>query len=118
MKYIYMTEDSANHNDTIVMFKAGYTKHPQVRRGQLKQAARRVGVTESINMTISTHIAIVPDDTAKFVEAYILNKIRLMPSAVKVSREFFHISIEDREECYSNLEKWVNEALSQVARYS
>lgn len=118
MKYIYMTEDNATHNDTMVLFKAGYTKHPQIRRGQLKQAARRVGVVESVNMTISAHIAIVPDDTAKIVEAYVLHRIGLMPSAVKVSREFFHISVGDREECYNSLDKWVEEALTAVARYS
>ena len=122
MKYIYMAEDNiyaplCDSNDT-VLFKVGQTKHPQIRRGQLKQAGRRVGITNPIHLTIAHYVAEVPEDMASLVEAYVLHRVKLMPSTQVISREFVYISYHDREECYNSLAKWVEEALTAVPRHA
>ena len=118
--YIYMTEDTMytplySDKNTLIPFKAGYSIHPTVRGGQLKQAARRAHIEQEINMCIKRHIVEVPQNMVLMVEGYILHRIKLMPSARPLSKEFVMISIADRQYCYDHMAEWVEEALHAKA---
>jgi hypothetical protein len=113
--YIYMTEDTPKTIATEhYIFKAGYSKHPQLRGGQMRQAARRAGIAGDVEMKIEHHaINLYTEDKAltHFVEGYVLGKISSLPSVERFSREFFFISWKDREYCYQHLQEWVDEAM-------
>ncbi len=113
--YIYMTEDTIRTPLTeSYIFKAGYSKHPQYRGGQMKQAARRAGVVGEVYMKVESYIVDLHTDDkefAIFVEGYVLDKITSLKSAEHISREFFIIGWSDREYCYQHLTEWVNEAM-------
>ena len=52
MLYIYMSEDTMHTPLTGgCIFKAGYSKHPILRGGQLKQAARRT-IGQEVNISM------------------------------------------------------------------
>lgn len=112
--YIYMTEDRVSDKYAeSVIFKAGYTKHPKQRSGQLKQAARRT-IGQEVSMKICNYyIAIHTDNKAdtRFIEQYVLRRIMRRPTVHKLSKEFCTISPKQRQYCYEHLEIWVTEAM-------
>ncbi len=57
MLYIYMSEDTMHTpiTDTVI-FKAGFSKHPLIRGGQLKQAARRT-IGQEVHMCVHNRYA-------------------------------------------------------------
>ena len=124
--YIYMTEDNKHaamgaHGKTKVYFKVGYSKHPVMRGGQMKQAARRTLGFEINTMRVAIYTAPLSSDDknlALFVESFVLNKVMHMPSTVilKKGKEFMRISIADRARCYKALPNWVAEAEAQYIR--
>lgn len=117
--FVYMAEDNmyapiygVNEGHVLIPFKVGYSKNPVRRGGQLKQAARRDNLQVEINMRVKHYTAEIPRDKVALVEAYLLHRVRLMPSAQPLTREFFMISVADREECYKHMAQWVAEALN------
>ena len=117
--FVYMAEDnihapiySEHEKHIMIPFKVGYSKDPTRRGGQLKQAARRDNLKVEINMCIKRYTMEIPHDKVLLVEAYLLHRVRLMPSAQPLTREFFMISVADREECYKHMTQWVTEALN------
>ena len=119
MLYIYMSEDTMHTpiSDTIT-FKAGFSKHPVIRGGQLKQAARRT-IGQEVNMRVRDHYAPCNTDNrkeAEYIERYILRMIARRPSAVKLSPEFFSISVEDRAYCYKHLRLWIGTARQRMRK--
>ena len=128
MLYIYMSEDDKvtmlKHEyfneplPPIVIFKAGFSKHPLIRGGQLKQAARRT-IGQEVNMRVRDHYAPCNTDNrkeAEYIERYILKMIARRPSAVKLSPEFFSISREDRAYCYKHLRLWIGTARQRMRK--
>lgn len=118
--YIYMAEDTMyaplyDDENTLIPFKAGYSIHPAIRGGQLKQAAHRAHIEQEIHMRIKHHIMEVPLNMVLIVEGYILHRIKSMPSARSLSKEFVMISIADRQYCYDHMAEWVEEALRAKA---
>ena len=117
MLYIYMSEDTFRTLlDDKVVFKAGYSKHPLIRGGQLKQAARRT-IGQEVHMCVHDHYAPCNTDNrkeAEYIERYILKMIARRPSAVKLSPEFFSISREDRAYCYKHLRLWIGTARQKM----
>lgn len=113
MLYIYMSEDTMYTPLTEkCIFKAGFSKHPVLRGGQLKQAARRT-IGQEVNMRVRDHYAPCKTDNrkeAEYIERYILKMIARRPSAVNLSPEFFSISEEDRSYCYRHLRLWIDAA--------
>ena len=120
MNYIYMTEDNKRalrglHGNKKVFLKIGYSKHPIIRGGQMRQASRRALGFEIDTMKIKTHIFPLMDDTpelALFVESFVIRKALQMNSASRLakSKEFIKLSIADRERCYNALALWVSKA--------
>ena len=119
MLYIYMSEDTMyTPLDRGCIFKAGFSKHPILRGGQLKQAARRT-IGQEVNMRVRDHYAPCNTDDrkeAEYIERYILKMIARRPSAVNLSPEFFSISIEDREYCYKHLRIWIGTARQRMRK--
>lgn len=122
MTYIYMSEDRAHRmqilldepqNSTeMVLFKVGQSIDPHRRGGQLRQAGKRAGITEDINMVVRTYVAQCGTDNpiiVRKIEQYILRKVAQRPSALRITNEFFRISIADRAYCYEHLTQWVEE---------
>ena len=119
MLYIYMSEDTMHTPLTGgCIFKAGYSKHPLIRGGQLKQAARRT-IGQEVNMRVRDHYAPCNTDNrkeAEYIERYILRMIARRPSAVNLSPEFFSISTEDRAYCYKHLRIWIGTARQRMRK--
>lgn len=126
MLYIYMSEDNMYAQiegldqapSVPVIFKAGFSKHPLLRGGQLKQAARRT-IGQEVNMRVRDHYAPCNTDNrkeAEYIEKYILKMIARRPSAVKLSPEFFSISREDRAYCYRHLRLWIGTARQRMRK--
>ena len=119
MLYIYMSEDTMHTPLTGgCIFKAGYSKHPIERGYQLKQAARRT-IGQEVNMRVCNHYAPCNTDNrkeAEYIERYILRMIARRPSAVKLSPEFFSISVEDRAYCYKHLRLWIGTARQRMRK--
>lgn len=119
MKYIYMSEDNkATPITDTCIFKVGYSKHPVLRGGQLKQAARRT-IGQEVQMRVKDHYAPIHTDSkqeAEYVEKYILRMVARRPSAVRLSPEFFSISPEDRIYCYKHLRIWIGTARQRMRR--
>ena len=120
MNYIYMTEDNQRaplglHRNTKVFLKIGYSKHPTIRSGQMRQASRRALGFEIDTMRIKSHTIALMDNTtelALFVESYVIRQALHMNSASRLAKgkEFIKLSIADRERCYNALPLWVIEA--------
>lgn len=120
MNYIYMTEDNQRasrglHRNTKVFLKIGYSKHPTIRSGQMRQASRRTLGFEIDTMKIKSHTFALMNDTpelALFVESFVIHKALHMNSASLPTKgkEFIKLSIADRERCYNALPLWVIEA--------
>lgn len=120
MNYIYMTEDNRRaprglHRNTRVFLKIGYSKHPTLRGGQMRQASRRTLGFEIDTMRIKSHTFALMNDTlelALFVEAFVIQKALHMNTASRLAKgkEFIKLSIADRERCYNALPLWVIEA--------
>lgn len=111
--YIYLVEDKTNNYNDTVIFKAGYTKQPKIRSGQLKQAARRT-IGQEVNMCIRNYYIAVNTDNrqdTEFIEQYVIRRILRRPTAHKLSKEFCTISKKQRQYCYEHLEIWVTEAM-------
>lgn len=110
MQYIYMSEDTKHTPATsLIIFKVGHSKHPILRGGQLKQAARRT-IGQEVQMCIRNHYIETETDNlqeVKYIEKCILDLVARRPSAVRLSPEFFIISAEDRAACYKHLPQWV-----------
>ena len=119
MLYIYMSEDTPNTPiSEKVVFKAGFSKHPLIRGGQLKQAACRT-IGQKVDMRVRNHYAPCNTDNrkeAEYIERYILRMIARRPSAVKLSPEFFSISTEDRAYCYKHLRLWIGTARQRMRK--
>ena len=119
MQYIYMSEDTQYTPITsLVIFKVGHSKHPILRGGQLKQAARRT-IGQEVNMKVRDHYAPCNTDSrkeAEYIERYILKMITRRPSVVKLSPEFFSISREDRAYCYRHLRIWIGTARQRMRK--
>lgn len=119
MKYIYMSEDTMQTPIAdMCIFKVGYSKHPLLRGGQLKQAARR-SIGQEVNMRVRDHYAPCNTDNrkeAEYIEHYILKMIARRPSAVNLSPEFFSISREDRAYCYKHLRIWIGTARQRMRK--
>ena len=117
MLYIYMSEDTMHTPlDDTVIFKAGYSAHPTIRGGQLKQAARRTIGTE-VHMCVHNRYAPCNTDNKKeamYIERYVLQMIARRPSAKPLSSEFFSISREDRTYCYRHLRIWIGTARKKM----
>jgi hypothetical protein len=120
MNYIYMTEDNKRasrglHGNKEVFLKIGYSKHPTIRGGQMRQASRRTLGFEIDTMKVKSHIFALMDDTpelALFVESFVIRQALHMNSASRLAKgkEFIKLSIADRERCYNALPLWVIEA--------
>ena len=119
MKYIYMSEDNkATPITDICIFKVGYSKHPILRGGQLKQAARRT-IGQEVQMKVKDHYAPIGTDNrqeAEYIEKYILQMVARRSSAVRLSPEFFSISREDRSYCYRHLRIWIGTARQRMRK--
>ena len=119
MLYIYMSEDTMHTPLTGgCIFKAGFSKHPILRGGQLKQAAHRT-IGQEVNMRVRDHYAPCNTDDrkeAEYIERYILKMIARRPSAVNLSPEFFSISREDRAYCYRHLRLWIGTARQRMRK--
>jgi hypothetical protein len=118
MTYIYMSEDNLYTLLTdkaptdMVLFKVGQSIDPHRRGGQLKQAGKRAGITEDIKMCVRNYIAQCGTDNpiiVRKIEQHILRKVAQRPSALRITNEFFRISVKDREYCYEHLTQWVEE---------
>lgn len=118
MTYIYMSEDNFrvlltdNAPTDMVLFKVGQSIDPRRRGGQLQQAGRRAGITEDINMCVRNYIAQCGTDNpiiVRKIEQYVLRRVAQRPSALRITNEFFRISIADRTYCYEHLAQWVEE---------
>ena len=113
MTYIYMSEDTMHTPITdMVLFKVGQSIDPQRRGGQLKQAGKRAGITEDINMCVRSYIAQCGTDNpiiVRKIEQHILSRVAQRPSALRITNEFFRISIADRAYCYEHLIQWIEE---------
>ena len=99
-----------------VIFKVGYSKDPKRRGGQLKQAARRSGITQEIHMRVSNEYMPASDisDHARLIEEYVIAQVAKRKSADPITKEFFLISVKDREYRYKHLTKWVKEARQMI----
>lgn len=119
MLYIYMSEDTMYTPLTEgCIFKAGFSKHPVLRGGQLKQAARRT-IGQEVEMCVHNHYAPCHTDNrkeAEYIERYILHMIARRPSAVRLSPEFFIVSMDDREYCYKHLRLWIGIARQRMRK--
>ena len=119
MQYIYMSEDTKYTPVTsLVIFKVGYSKHPILRGGQLKQAARRT-IGQEVNMRVRDHYAPCNTDSrkeAEYIERHILKMVARRPSVVKLSPEFSLISKEDRAYCYKHLRIWISTARQRMRK--
>lgn len=113
MTYIYMSEDTIQTPTTdMVLFKVGQSIDPHRRGGQLKQAGKRAGITEDINMRVANYVAQCGTDNpiiVRKIEQHILRRVAQRPSALRITNEFFRISITDRAYCYEHLTQWVEE---------
>lgn len=122
MTYIYMSEDNMHTTiamigeeldpNTMVLFKVGQSIDPHRRGGQLKQAGKRAGIAEDINMRVANYVTQCGTDNpiiVRKIEQHILHRVAQRPSALRITNEFFRISVKDRAYCYEHLTQWLEE---------
>ena len=123
MTYIYMSEDTLMYgimkarqtnidSNEMVLFKVGQSIDPHRRGGQLKQAGKRAGIAEDIHMRVANYVAQCGTDNpiiVRKIEQHVLRRVAQRPSALRITNEFFRISIADRAYCYEHLDQWVEE---------
>lgn len=123
--FIYMSEDGGYiqllsllgkpDDRKQVWLKAGITRDPKQRRYGLNSYAKKFGI-EDAHLTIDKHTIEVTEDMALAIEAYVLCRIKHMPSVTAVHGELAYISLEDREVCYRNFPIWVQECVNNLTR--